>query len=174
MKYLLIILLFIVAGCKKESNETKNIPANISGQWIRGSFDLSEFWNYDGTQIQQAATTDGLDIKDDGTVLQYTVFFPTDAQQGCNPQKLMYRKGSIELNSTDSSFVIRYKEGRYKEFFQNCNGKVNVDHVLNSDSLSKISLTGFYKVIESDGKKLFGISYVGTAGPFLYLEKTNF
>lgn len=171
--YLIIAVLFLIA-CEKETVDKKTIPAEMNGQWVRGSFDLSEFWNYSGTQLQPAATTDGLDIKGDGTLIQYTVIFPTDPQQGCKPQKLMYRKGFIELNSADSSFIIRYREGRYKEFYQNCTGKENLDYLMPADSLSKTSLAGFYKITESGGKKLFGISYVSTEGPFLYLEKTEF
>jgi hypothetical protein len=168
------IIFIIFTACKKETEESRNIPMEVGGQWVRGSFDLSGFWNYDGSQVQPAATTDGLEIKPDGTLLQYLVYFPTDAQQGCKPQKLMYRKGTIEFKPADSSFMIRYKEGHYKEFYQHCIGKENIDRVLPSDSLSGITLTGFYKVIESDGKKLMGISYVGTGGPYLFLEKKNF
>ncbi len=174
MRYFLLATLFFLLACEKETDDNKDISQEVQGQWIRGSFDLSEFWNYTGPQVQPPSNTDGIDIRGDGSLFQYLVFFPTDPQMGCKPQKLMFRKGKIELNDIDSTFRITYHEGRYKEFYQSCAGKVNIDEIINQDSLDRMTISGYYKILNSDGKKLFGISYVGKQGPYLYLEKKDF
>lgn len=174
MRYVLLASLFFFLACKKETDDSKDISSEIQGQWIRGSFNLSEFWNYSGQQVQPASTTDGLDIRMDGSLLQYHVFFPTDPQMGCRPQKLIFRKGKIKLNDKDSSFSITYHEGRYKEFFQSCTGKLNIDEAISKDKLDQMTVSGFFRVIQSDGKLFFGISYVGKNGPYIYLEKMDF
>ena len=86
----------------------------------------------------------------------------------------MLKKGKIELNDQDSTFRITYVEGRYKEFYQSCTGKENIDEPITKENLDRMAISGFYRVLMSDGKQLFGISYAGKDGPYLYLEKKDF
>ena len=52
MRYFFLATLFFLLACEKETDDNKDISPEVQGQWIRGSFDLSEFWNYAG-QLQQ-------------------------------------------------------------------------------------------------------------------------
>ena len=167
------LLCICFSACRKD-NEDKpaDDPVVTSGKWIRGIFDLGNFWAYDGQAIMSSSfTTDGLDIRDDGTVEWFTVFFPTDSHQGCNPQKLMYKKGTITFNHNTQQFTMRFTEGRYREFYQNCPGQSHREVILTSTELADMSLSGFWKIESSEGKKLLGIAYASVSGPYLYLEE---
>ena len=162
----------LICGCKKEESKII-LSTDAEGQWIRRGFDLSNFWNYEGTTIQAPALTDGLHIYSDGTAESFTILFPTDPDGGCKPQKLMYRKGLCQFDADTKKFSIQFTEGRYFEFYQNCTGTGNREVELTPSELEDMAVEGFWKVENSNGKKLLGIAYVSTAGPYLYLEKTT-
>ncbi len=168
------VIVFSLNSCKKDETITDKTPVAAQGKWIRGIFDLSSFWTYTGTSIIHASfTTDGLVFHADGMVESYTVFFPTNPNQGCTPQKLMYKKGMADFNEQTHEFTLTFTEGKYREFYQSCTGKTNREVVLTKTELDQMKLSGFWKVEAGSGKKIFGISYVSVSGPYLYLEESN-
>ncbi|KIC92662.1 hypothetical protein [Flavihumibacter solisilvae] len=167
-------LLMALFSCRKDDDKPADNSPATSGKWIRGIFDLSSFWTYGGESIIPGSySTDGLVIHDDGTLEWFTVFFPTDPRQGCNPQKLMYKKGNITFSDNTQRFTMTFTEGRYREFYQDCPGKTNHEEILASTELANMSLSGYWKIESSQGRKLLGIAYASASGPYLYLEEGN-
>ena len=85
----------------------------------------------------------------------------------------MYKKGTITFNDNTKQFTMTFTEGRYREFYQSCPGQTNREVILTNTELAEMSLSGFWKIETSQGKKLLGIAYASASGPYLYLEASD-
>jgi hypothetical protein len=158
MKKLLLlpILMVVLFSCKKTHMgdpsttppDGSTTPAAAVGDWLYGTFSMTEFWAYDGSYLGNAFELSvAFTFNADGS---YEEFFISQANNyGCSTQALSYYKGYVTF--TDSSFTTHPVQGEYKGFYS-CLPSSNFDR----DALeSELEVQTYYYTFETDsnGKK---------------------
>lgn len=90
------------------------VPDELVGKWSAGDFDITEFWNYDGTTQPDANEMVAYSIAKDGTAEQFIYFRFADGKQ-----TLTHRKGSVTFNEATSALQFCPAEGTVWNFTNN-------------------------------------------------------
>lgn len=121
MKKVVLTLLSIASlslfftACEKDKPEGNKIttpktevPDELVGKWSAGDFDITEFWNYNGSSQPDANEMVAYSIAKDGSAEQFIYYRFTD---GSNKQTLTHRKGSVTYNAGTSTLQFCPAEG---------------------------------------------------------------
>nr|WKN38278.1 hypothetical protein K4G66_06130 [Tunicatimonas sp. TK19036] len=136
------------SSCIKDDPEPEaprtNVPTEMVGKWMYGSFNMIEFWNYDGSYdgpgFQLAVV---FDFKQGG---DYEYYFMAEANSyGCKTDAFTYHKGTVEFNS-NNSFTIHPADGNFRGFY-NCAPSSNFNRKPNPGELKEQT---FYYGFEKD------------------------
>jgi hypothetical protein len=120
--FFLMIALMSFSSCKKDKAEDitprSEVPTQLVGKWLYGSFSMTEFWQYNGSYSGNAfELAVAFDFKPEGNVEFY--FVTGGTTYGCRTEALVYKKGTVRFND-DSSFTIYPTEGRARGFYKGC------------------------------------------------------
>ncbi|MBC8045552.1 MAG: hypothetical protein H7Y00_02015 [Fimbriimonadaceae bacterium] len=156
MKNLIIILISIISftSCKKEKFFS-DAPDEMVGQWLYGTFSMTEYWNYDGSYEGNAFEMSvAFDFNDNG---EYEMYFIAVANNyGCRTEAFTYTKGTVDWD-TPGQFTLTPDEGNYRGFY-NCTPQYNFDR---DAEKSELQTQTFYYTFEADdyGKEYLVIRF---------------
>lgn len=143
---LALLAVILLAGCKKENESVipgGHVPSETRGQWMYGSFSMSEFWSYDGRyQGNPFELAVMFDFKKDGTYEKYFVATTRD-YAGCKTEAFTFEKGSVDFNETAGSFTTTPTEGHYRGFYS-CFPNKNINRKMDRSELKP--QTYYYEV----------------------------
>ncbi|WP_266366551.1 hypothetical protein [Tellurirhabdus rosea] len=156
MKKILAVLLSLAlftTSCKKDGSVPEpqgNTPSQAVGQWMYGSFSMSEFWSYDGRyQGKPFELAVMFHFKSNGTYEKYFVASTRD-YSGCQTQAFSSEKGRVKFDEDNGSFTTTPSEGTYRGFYS-CAPNRNINRKMASSELK--STTYFYRMVKgSNGK----------------------
>ena len=145
------ILLVVFFSCKKDDTGSPSntppggstTPSEAVGDWLYGSFSMTEFWGYDGSYLGNAFELSvAFTFNADGS---YEQFFISQANNyGCSTQALSFYKGYVTF--TDSSFTTHPSEGHFKGFYS-CLPSSNFDR---DAEQSELTVQTYYYEMETD------------------------
>jgi hypothetical protein len=120
--FALLATLTVATSCEKEEHETRDdvpetprttIPAEFTGKWMGGYFEMSLFQNYDGNRPENVQNMVAYNLKADGTAEQYIYYNYDD---GSDKQVLTYRKGTATFDAATATIKFLPQEGTYRLF----------------------------------------------------------
>ena len=160
MKKLIIILMAVItlASCKKDeidpgigSPDFSEAPDEMVGQWLYGTFSMTEFWGYDGSYQGNAFEMSvAFDFTDNG---EYEMYFIAVANNyGCRTEGFTYTKGYVDW-SIDGQFTVTPEEGNYRGFYS-CTPQYNFERAMTESELTSQT---YYYTFETDE---FGKEYM--------------
>jgi len=145
-------LLLFSTGCETDSvvAPSGHVPSEAVGQWMYGSFSMSDFWSYNGAyQGKPFELAVVFDFKNNGTYEQYFVASTMD-YSSCRTEAFTYEKGTVKFDEADGSFTTKATEGRYRGFYS-CYPSKNIDRKMETSELKE--KTYYYEVkTGSNGK----------------------
>ncbi len=158
MKKMILSLLAAVmlfSSCTEEdigpNTPRTDAPANMVGNWMYGSFNMIDFWKYDGTYAGK-----GFQLSVVFTFTpkgEYEYYFASEANNyGCTTQAFTYHKGTVEFHN-NNSFTIYPHKGNYRGFY-NCSPDRNFNRDAQDDELK---VQTYYYTFETDE---FGKEYM--------------
>jgi len=178
MKKILVLpfLLMVLFSCKKTDLAdpmtpppgSVTTPTEAVGQWLYGTFSMTEFWAYDGSYLGNAFELSvAFDFKADGTYEEY--FISQANNYGCSTQALAFYKGTVTF--TDTSFTVHPASGHFKGFYS-CAPSSNFDR---DAAQSELTDQTYYYTFETDtyGKKWFVVRFNPTDEYPSYFAPTN-
>lgn len=135
---------------------------------------MAEFAGYTGDTIMHGSnTTDAIFFESSGRARFYTMFFPTNPNSGCTPQKFMELDGNIAVDTAQRSITFTPSSGQYRELYQSCPGRINVNRAMTSTELHDKKITYYYRTEVLSGDTYLRLSYTPSQEVGIYLEKTN-
>ena len=153
-----LLLLATLSSCKKDNpvpspitdpTPTSYVPSEVLGQWLYGTFSMSEFWSYDGSYLGNAFELSvAFTFSADG---HYEQFVASSVNNyGCRSDGFSYFKGTVNFYESDS-FTVHPTEGNFRGFY-NCTPQYNFNRPAASSELADQT---FYYSFETDelGKK---------------------
>ncbi|MGV3656931.1 MAG: hypothetical protein ACO1NX_03220 [Chitinophagaceae bacterium] len=99
-----------VKGDRLETPKT-TVPDELVGKWSAGDFDITEFFNYNGSSQPDATQMIAYSIAKDGTAEQF-IYYRFDNGK----QTLTHRKGSVTFNETTHALQFCPAEGTVRNF----------------------------------------------------------
>lgn len=169
-----ICILIGLMSCRKESSEdNKSVtPPILIGQWKRGVFEMTQFHNWQGTDMQNSSLTTGaMELYSDGTIKMYSASFPTNPSGGCNPQVFQLFEGTGKFTA-DGKIVASFSAGTERLFYQQCAGKTNSSRKLTQADFNG-DLTMYWSVNSTGSKNILSIRYDRPDNPALLFEQTS-
>lgn len=173
MKKSLIILFAVLSlnACKKNelNGINANVPKEIVGQWIYGTFSMTEFWGYDGSYQGNAFELSiAFNFMENG---QYEMFFISTANDyGCRTEAFSYYKGSVNWD-TEGEFTVTPTEGNFRGFYA-CSPQYNFDRAALQSEL--VSQTYYYTFETDDYGKTYLVIRFDPADEYpTYFSETN-
>lgn len=120
---LLVATTTLLTACEKDDAKEDRIetpktevPDELVGKWSAGDFDITEFWNYNGSSQPDATEMVAYSIAKDGSAEQFIYYRFTD---GSGKQTLTYRKGSVTYNTGTGTLQFCPAEGTVRNFTGN-------------------------------------------------------
>lgn len=170
--YLLIPVLML-SSCTEDDPEFDTprtaVPADMVGKWMYGSFNMIQFWKYDGSYegpgFQLAVV---FNFNQEGL---YEYYFAAETNNyGCKTQAFSFHKGTVEFHD-NNSFTIHPQEGNYRGFY-NCSPDSNFNREPNADELKSQT---FYYSFEEDsyGKEYLVIRFDADDEQGSYFKPTD-
>lgn len=136
------IAVILFTSCKKDEvenppqnppvNPVTTVPQAAAGQWLHGTFAMSNFWAYDGTYMGNPFSQSvAFDFKSNGT---YEMYYTGETNTGsCITDAFSYYQGTVEF--TDSSFTTHPVQGRFRGYYT-CSPSSNFDRPADSSELN--------------------------------------
>ncbi|SDK97317.1 hypothetical protein SAMN05421823_10432 [Catalinimonas alkaloidigena] len=120
------------------------VPAKMQGQWMYGTFSMTDFWKYDGSYVGNAfELAVAFDFKKNGEIEMY--FMSSSAYYNCRTQAFTYEKGTVEFHD-NNSFTMHPTEGSYRGFYT-CSPSQNFNRKAKPDELKAST---YYYTFETD------------------------
>ena len=184
MKNLILVLttLVLLSACDKDDdnnptpsgnndgngNSNGNVPAEILGQWLHGTFAMSDYWAYDGSYMGNPFTQSvAFDFKSNGT---YEMFYIGQTNNfGCINDAFSWFKGTVQFQ--DSTFTVTPTEGRFRGYY-NCTPQYDFDRpALASELVTKTYY--FHFETDTNNKTWLVIGFVPNDPYPSYFSKTE-
>lgn len=117
-----VALLMFATSCTKDNHKAgpdapdvpkTTMPDAYVGYWMAGTFDMSTFWNYDGTRQDDATSMIAYAIKKDGSAEQFIYY---DYNDGSDKQSLTYRKGTVTFDAATNTLKFCPAQGSFRTF----------------------------------------------------------
>ncbi|RIV18071.1 hypothetical protein DYU11_29380 [Fibrisoma montanum] len=147
-------LLSLSIACTTDSDKIdpaiqSNVPTDVTGKWMWGTFSLSNFWGYDGSYqgkpFEQAFV---LDFKPNGEFEEYVI--NSASSYNCRTEAFTYFKGKVKFNEDQQSFTLTPQSGNYRGFYS-CYPKNNFKRDAKAGELK--TATFYYDIVTSQGQK---------------------
>lgn len=166
-----------VGACKKEkangSDEYGNgprtdIPASLQGNWMHGSFSMTEYWSqnpadYLGNALELAMA---FHFHANGNYEQYFTFRTVSG--GVTSYHQSVTKGTAVLNETNKTIITYAQKARYK---QTRNGTTIENRDLSENEITKTTMYTYELKTELNGTKAVYLKLNGTGSPLQFLQK---
>lgn len=144
------------------------VPGFAIGNWIQGTFSLTEFWNYDGSHAGNASEQSNVFVfKANGECEQY--FIMKQLLYNCRTEAYSYRKGTVVFDEANGSFTFTPASGNYRGFYS-CAPNSNVNRDIRPDELTP--KTYYYHMEEKDGHTYMMVKHEKTDATASYFKKT--
>ncbi|QJW90535.1 hypothetical protein HNV11_14685 [Spirosoma taeanense] len=152
--FTLFAILSLSIACTPNSDRIdpaiqSNVPGDVSGKWMWGTFSMSNFWGYDGSYqgkpYEQAFV---LDFKPNGEFEEYVINSTTS--YSCRTEAFSYFKGKVKFNEAEQSFTLTPSSGNYRGFYS-CYPNSNFKRDARPSELK--SSTFYYETVTVQGQK---------------------
>lgn len=186
MKTKLIIVAAVIigiTGCSKDDDtstvenispapsgnaNTGNVPANIVGKWLHGTFAMASYYAYDGSYLGNPFTQSvAFDFKANG---EYEMFYAGQSNNfGCITSGLSNFKGTV--NFSDSTFTVHPQQGTFRGYYS-CTPQYDFSRPA---AASELKVQTFYYHFETDnsGKKWFVVGFIANDPYPSYFSSTT-
>jgi hypothetical protein len=125
-----------------------SVPAGLDGNWVQGTFSLTNFWAYDGSYAGNASEQSNVFVfKPNGEYEQY--FVMVQRMYNCKTEAYTYKKGTVTFNEADGSFTVTPSSGNYRGFYSCASGS-NFNRSAKPEEL--VPQTFYYKMEQINGK----------------------
>lgn len=150
--FFLIIAILAMNACSKKSSTTiadtprSEVPDAFTGNWLSGTFAMSDWWSYDGTQYEGNPYTQSVAFRftKNGDAEFYLALASFDGT--CRTEAFTYYKGTVKFDETAHSFTLYPQQGNFRGFYS-CIPGSNFDRPASS---SELAPTTFYYTMETD------------------------
>ncbi|TKK66702.1 hypothetical protein FC093_16845 [Ilyomonas limi] len=150
--FFILVAAFTLNACSKKSGATipdmprSDVPDAFTGNWLSGTFAMSDWWSYNGTQYDDNPYTQSVafTFNKSGDAEFYLALASFDG--ACRAEAFTYYKGTVTFNESDHSFTLYPQQGNFRGFYS-CNRDSNFDRTANSNELNPSTL---YYTIETD------------------------
>lgn len=150
----LFLMLFINscnAGATGDRDTTgpktkSNIPSELVGKWLNGTFSMSNWWSYDGKKhIGNPYTRSvAFDFTKPGEVEFYLAIKTHTGY--CSTEAFTFLEGTVVFNEANHSFTVTPKKGNYRGFYS-CAPGSNFNRPAKPEELKS---TTYYWTMETD------------------------
>lgn len=173
MKSIILIskmLAMFAAGPAKPA--TNNIPAELVGKWLNGTFSMSNWWSYDGKKYLGNPYTRSVafDFSKSGEAKFYLIIKTNSGY--CTTEAFTFLEGTITINEAQRSFTLVPTKGNYRGFYS-CAPGSNFNRPAKPEELKS---TTYYWTMEkgNDGQKQMVIRFSpGTEAAGSYFKPTE-
>lgn len=177
----MLALVMLSVSCKKSADGPKgidnstprtNVPTAMQGQWLSGTFSMSEWWSYDGTQYEgnPYERSVAFNLSPNGDAEFYLAVATYNG--ACRTEGFTYQKGTVAFNEAAHSFTFYPQQGNYRGLYS-CTPGSNFDR----DALaSELHAVTYYYSFETDelGKEWMLIRFSADETEFpSYFQETN-
>ncbi len=156
MKTLIFVMLSFVlfgTGCTEDESVTDlegTIPSATAGQWMYGSFSMSDFWSYNGQyQGKPFELAVIFDFKSNGSYEKYFIGATRD-YSNCRTEAFTFEKGRVTFDEAAGTFTTVPTEGTYRGFYS-CFPKNNSNRKMTNAEMK--TQTYYYKVVNGNNGK---------------------
>lgn len=148
---------------------TGTVPGSMVGNWMQGTFSLTEFWNYDGSYAGNASEQSNVFVfKANGEAEQY--FVMTQRKYNCKTEAYTYKKGTVTFNEAEGSFTFTPASGKYRGFYS-CAPGSNINRDSRPDELP--AKTYYYEMVELKGKPYMLVKHDRNDTNASYFQKNS-
>lgn len=165
---LIISLLMAIMTGSWRSKPANNIPEELEGKWLNGTFSMSNWWTYDGKKYlgNPYSRSVAFNFSKKGES-EFYLIIKTNTNGYCTTEGFTYQKGKVNFSSEDHSFTFQPVSGSYRGFYS-CAPSSNFDRPARPEELKP---TKYYWSMESDsnGQKWLVIRFTAdqsSAGSF--------
>lgn len=150
--FLMIVLLAF--ACSKSGKDDITIPDTprsevpdaLVGNWLSGTFAMSDWWSYDGSQYEGNPYSQSVAFKflKNGDAEFFLALASFDG--ACRTEAFTYLKGTVKFDEANHSFTLYPQQGNYRGFYS-CSPSRNFDRPAQK---SELNASVFYYTIETD------------------------
>ncbi len=150
---MLLVAIAVVTGCSKKNDNISipvtprsNVPANLSGQWLNGTFAMANWWSFNGTQWEgnPYARSTAFNFLPNGDAEFYQTIETYDGY--CHIQAFTWMKGTVVVNETARSIKFYPQQGNYRGFYSCASGS----NFSRDATASELQPSVYYYTIETD------------------------
>ncbi len=123
------------------------VPGPIIGNWVQGTFSLTEFWNYDGSYAGKGTEQANVFVFGPNGECEY-YFIMTTRIYNCTSKVFNYRKGTVVFDEANGSFTFTPASGNYRGFYS-CAPSSNFSRDATPEEL--VPKTYYYQMEDRDG-----------------------
>lgn len=151
MKKTIACLMLVVTffSCKTEETiptPDGYVPSQAKGQWLYGTFSMTDFWGYDGSYIGNPFELSvAFNFMGNGEYEQYFMSQAIDYST-CRTEAFSYVKGTVIFDEANKSFTVYPAEGNFRGFYS-CIPSSNFDRAA---APSELKIQTFYYEYETD------------------------
>ncbi|NLR80203.1 hypothetical protein [Chitinophaga eiseniae] len=173
------VMLFsgLLGACKKDKPVAENVygngpkttvPASMQGNWMYGSFSMTEYWNqnpmeYIGNGLEMALA---FKLNANGTYDQYFTYSTVSGGVATYHQSLT--KGTIEINEGTKTLITHANWSHYKETKK---GQTTADRDLTASEITKVTNYTYEEKTEPNGTKAIYMTMNGTPEALPFLQR---
>jgi hypothetical protein len=151
-----IILLGKLVAMLAAKPAPNNIPAELVGKWLNGSFSMSSWWSYDGKKYLGNPYTRSVafDFSKSGDAKFFLVIKTNTGY--CTTEAFTYLEGNVVINEAERSITLVPKKGNYRGFYS-CAPGSNFNRPAKPEELKS---TKYYWTMETNnGEKYMVIRF---------------
>lgn len=165
-------LLILLATCftlVSAGPAPRDIPGELVGKWLNGSFSMSEWWSYDGKKYLGNPYTRSVafDFSKSGDAKFFLVIKTNSGY--CTTEAFTFLEGHVIIDEVKHSITLVPKKGNYRGFYS-CAPGSNFNRPAKPEELKP---TTYYYTMETDtnGQKYMVIRFSpGTAEAGSYFK----
>jgi len=139
-------LLFTACSKNKDGDEVlihdtprTDVPDELVGKWLNGTFSMSNWWSYDGKQYggnpYSSSRAFNFSANGDAEFFQIIKTF----NGSCSEEAFTYFKGTVEFNEAGGYFTMHPQRGNFRGFYS-CAANRNFNRSATRDELKPIKL----------------------------------
>ena len=148
----LLVTCLSLVSCSKDEEDAfiadtprSEVPDELVGQWLNGTFSMSNWWTYDGTYAGNPySSSRAFTLHKDGSAEFFQVIKTYNGS--CATEAFSYFKGTVDFNNNTQSFTFYPQRGNFRGFYS-CSGESNFDRSPTKEELKPFTL---YWNAESD------------------------
>ncbi|MDB5241549.1 MAG: hypothetical protein JWP57_2174 [Spirosoma sp.] len=133
------------------SSGGSNVPTELVGKWLKGSFSMTNFFTYDGQDLGKGyESSRALNITKDGQAEVFLYFHTFDGY--CHSHAFTYVKGRATVEG--DQLTITATSGRYRGAYGgSCGGRNGFDRAMTSDEVGKQVFKLYWTIEKRDGQR---------------------